>query len=83
MITFQKTNLSVIQWNIRGLVNKQSGLKEVLLSFPCSPDIVLLCETWLTKDKENRIDLPGYKWFSKNRTDKIGGGVCIMVSSKL
>ena len=46
-------------------------------------DIVILCETFLTPDKENHISIPGYCLITKNRTNKKGGGVSILINNKL
>ena len=67
----KNSDLSILQLNIRGLLNKQDLLKNLLL--PIQPDILLLCETWLTNQTENLIDLPGYKCYHKHRKDRIGG----------
>ena len=40
-------DLSIIQLNIRGLLNKQDRLNEIINE--CQADAILLCETWLKK----------------------------------
>ena len=42
-----KADSSIIQLNIRGLLNKQDQIKNLIKS--TKSDIVLLCETWLRK----------------------------------
>ena len=76
-------DLSVLQLNIRGLLNKQHTLKEIIISLQSPPDILLLCETWLKSNVENKVDIPGYKCYHKHRPNKIGGGVSVLVNSKL
>ena len=76
-------DLMVMQLNIRGLISKQDSLKRLLIEFQTSPDIVLLCETWLKWDTENKINIPNYKCYHKHRTDRLGGGVSILVNQKL
>ena len=76
-----KNDLSVMQLNTRGLLNKQGHLIETIRS--CQPDIILLCETWLNTHTETLVDIPGYKLITKNRLDRIGGGVCILVKLRL
>ena len=76
-------DLSVLQLNVRGLLSKQHALKETLLKLQNPPDILLLCETWLKSNAENKVDLPGYKCYHKHRQNKIGGGVSVLVNSKL
>ena len=70
-----KNDLSVMQLNVRGLLNKQYLMKEILLT--TKPDVVLLCETWLTAHTETLLDIPGYKCSHKIRKDRIGGGVSV------
>ena len=76
-----KNDLSVMQLNVRGLLNKQYLLKEILLT--TKPDVVLLCETWLTAHTETLLDIPGYKCSHKIRKDRIGGGVSVLVKANL
>ena len=76
-----KNDLSIIEINIRGLLNKQDHLKDLLRS--CSPDVVLICESWLNSHTESLIDIPGYKLYNKNRIDRIGGGVGMLVKKEL
>ena len=49
LITTEKGDLTIIQLNVRGITSKQSKVKELIdTSFKFNtPDIVLLCETWL------------------------------------
>ena len=75
------TDLKVLQLNIRGLLNKQDRL--VTLLHEHKVDIALLCETWLNNKTEKLLRLPNYKIYSKNRVDKIGGGVCVLSNNKL
>ena len=72
-----------MQVNIRGLMSKQDSLKYLLNEFHTLPDIVLLCETWLKRDTENNIHMPGYKCYHKHRSDRLGGGVSILVRQQL
>ena len=46
------------------------------------PDVILLCETWQTPSSLS-INLPGYKTYSHTRSHKKGGGVAILVNSKI
>ena len=77
----KNSDLTILQLNIRGLLNKQDLLKHLLL--PIQLDILLLCETWLTNQTQYLIDLPGYKCYHKHRKDRIGGGVSVLIRSKL
>ena len=46
-------------------------------------DIVILCETWLTKESEHRISVLGYTYYGDHRKHKKGGGVGFLVSEEL
>ena len=76
-----RNDLSIIHLNIRGLLNKQDQLRKLIAD--TEADIILLCETWLTKIKESHIDQTTHKLTSKHRQDKIGGGVGILVNKNL
>ena len=76
-------DLSVLQLNIRGLISKQDSLKQFLSEFKLLPDILLLCETWLKRETENKINIPSYKCYHKHKIDRLGGGVSILANHKL
>ena len=75
------SSLNILQYNIRGLINKQDDLK--LLLKDNNVDIALICETWLNDYNMSRVDIPGYNLVSMNRENKKGGGVCILVRENL
>ena len=81
----QNSDLSVIQLNVRGLLNKLTQIKHLLsndnVSLPI--DVLLLCETWLKPSTLDLLDLPDYKAFYNTRQDQIGGGTSILVNEKL
>ena len=74
-------NLNILQFNIRGLVNKQDDLRMLLNDY--NIDIVLLCETWLNDTNVHRVDIPGFNLVYKNRESRKGGGVCILLKNNL
>ena len=76
-----KTDLSIIQLNIRGLLNKQDQKKDLLNK--SKSDIVLLCETWLRKDTDSLVNITSHKFYSNYRIDRLGGGVGILVNKSL
>ena len=41
------------------------------------PEIIGLTETWLHSKNEHTANIPGYKLYTSNRSNRIGGGVCI------
>ena len=46
------------------------------------PDVVILCETWLTRFSPS-ITIPGYDLCHKDRQTKKGGGVALLISNKI
>ena len=83
-IKVSSNDLIIMQLNIRGLYSKLSRLRELLndVTTGKKPDILLLCETWQNNNSPLPV-LDGYEFISKNRTHRLGGGVCIFVSKKL
>ena len=67
----QNTDLGVMQLNVRGLLNKQSQIKNLLsdnnVLLPI--DVVLLCETWLKPSTLDLFGIPNYKSFHITRKD--------------
>ena len=65
-LVIDDSKLNIIQFNIRGLLNKQSELCDLLNN--CIGDkinVAILNETWIKKSNLNRIDLPGYNYIGK------------------
>ena len=79
-----QTDLVVIQLNIRGIGSKRSQLIDLIDTSVQSRhrDVLMLSETWLTPFSPKLV-IPGYELFHQDRTNKKGGGVAILVSSKL
>ena len=46
-------------------------------------DVVLLCETWLSKESESLVSIENYKFFSIPRKSRIGGGVATLTDKSL
>ena len=82
-IPCDSSDLSIIQLNIRGLTSKLGDLNYILNnSFSTKhPDIVLLCETWLSCRSPKPI-INGYNVERSDRQHKKGGGVAILISTK-
>ena len=59
-----KNDLSIMQLNIWGLLNKQGRLSELINK--TQTDVVLLCETWLKKETGNLVTLDNHKLFSNH-----------------
>ena len=78
------SDLVVIQLNIRGIGSKRSQLLDLIDTSVQNkhPDVLMLSETWLTPFSPKLV-IPGYELFHQDRKNKKGGGVAILVSSKL
>ena len=75
-------NFIILQHNIRGLLGHQSDLRHLINTLSTknsTPDILLLCETFLTKYTVNMVNIPGYEAISNYRTERKGGGTSILV----
>ena len=83
-------NLFILSLNIANLLSKLSSLKSFLSNLAyndCKPDLIFLVETHIPENQKsgyNKEDLmniiPGYKFFSKGRKERKGGGVGILVN---
>ena len=67
------------------MISKQNDLSKLITS--CFKDqkidIVLLCETWVTKETKKLINIPGYDYIGVERINKKGGGVGLLVAKEL
>ena len=84
LITTEKGDLTIIQLNVRGITSKQMKVKELIDTSIKSntPDIILLCETWLNPFSPG-LTIAGYDTYQNDRIGKKGGGVAILVSTRL
>ena len=76
-----KNDLSIMQINTRGLLNKIDHLRDIINY--SHPDVILLCETWLNTRTLDLVEIKGYKLVNKIRVDRIGGGVGILMKKEL
>ena len=75
--------LKVISFNARSLGRKLDLLNSIL---QCSHyDIVGICETWLDSSFTDAMLVDGHSYsvFRKDRSNRGGGGVCLLVASSL
>ena len=75
-------NFTILQHNIRGLIGHQAKLKllmDTLNSKNSSIDILLLCETFLTKHTIGLVDIPRYDVISNHRKNFKGRGTAIVI----
>ena len=79
-----RTDLVVMQLNIRGIGSKRSQLIDLIDHSVHNKqvDVVLISEMWLTEFSPV-IDIPGFDIHGQDRLHKKGGGVAILISSNL
>ena len=79
-----KTDLCVIQLNVRGLMGKIWEINRLLHENHSKkkPDIIICSETWLKLPAKD-VRLDGYEFIGNNRKNKKGGGVGIFISTAL
>ena len=77
-------DLNVVHLNIRGINLKVTDLKYLIEHSPYDspPDIIALCETWLTKNSPIP-NIPGYEFIHQCRENKRGGGVALLISNRI
>ena len=76
--------LSIIQFNVRGLLNKQLELSELLNAKGHNKvHIAFLNETWVKEKNKNQINVPGYHYIGREHRGKNGGGVGFLIDNKL
>ena len=65
-------NSTVLQLNIRGLLNKQDKLKNLLseIKNDSRVDVAMLVETSLKKNNNKRVKIPGYQFYGFHRKQK-------------
>ena len=64
--------LAILQHNIRGVLGKQDSLKLLLNNIrkDCRVQVILLAETWLTKNSVKWVKIPGYNFIGSHRKSK-------------
>lgn len=73
---------SLIHFNSRSLYKNFEDIKEYLSKIN-KFSVIAVSETWLDVDKACEVELEGYELFTKNRTNKKGGGVALYVDNDL
>ena len=74
-------NLLILQLNIQSILAHQHELKQILRDLEkknSSIDVVLLCETFLTKKTICMVNVVGYTHVGNYRNTKKGGGVSML-----
>jgi len=76
--------LKICVSNVRSLINKLDDFKFSVLNDNC--DLVCVSETWLNSTYPDAFLLNGlsdYVLFRRDRSSRVGGGVCIFAKSDL
>ena len=79
-------NLITMQLNIHSILAHQQELSQLLRYLErkgSHVDIILLCETFLTKKTEKMVNIPGYKLIGNHHPTRKGGGVCILLNENI
>ena len=67
--------------NAQSLPNKMDELQYVLQHN--NVDIAVITESWLKAEQEETCQLPEYKSYNKNRQEKDGGGVSVLIKNDI
>ena len=78
-----QNSLTCVQMNVRGISSKKAEVKYLIdhCLYDDTPDILLLCETWLTPFLPV-LKIPGFETYQRNRIGKKGGGMAILLADK-
>ena len=75
-------NFIVMQLNICSLLSNIGELKLLLTKLEqknLTVDVVLLCETFLSKKTKKLVNIPHYRLYANHRSKYKGGGLAILV----
>lgn len=75
-------SLSCVHFNLRSGRNKQDELEYFFSEAQVNFDVVMFSETWFASE-DDVFTFPTYKSYYMNRTGKRGGGVAMLISSKI
>lgn len=75
----EKDNLLLLNWNSNGISNKSIELQQFLEDKQI--DIACITETHLTSNK--KLFVPGFTIYRRDRPDKAGGGVAVMIRKNI
>ena len=74
--------LSFLHLNIRSLSRNLCGLTSLLSNLDNHFSVVGITETWL-QSSSHSVDIAGYSFIHKHRTEKSGGGVGMYIKSEI
>ena len=76
-------NLNVLNFNIRSFFKNCDEFLALISRSSNDIDVIVLTETWFTKDNLYLCSIPGYRSFHCCRSIKIGGGVSIFIRDSI
>ena len=79
-------NLIIMQINICSILAHQQELSQLLSTLENKDtriDIILLCETFLTRKTEKLVHIPGYNLIGNHQSMRKGGGVCMLLNENI
>lgn len=75
-------NFSILHLNIRSLQSNFNNLTDFLSNLDIKFSIIGITETWL-QDAVHSVDIDGYNFIHKHRSNRSGGGVGLYLSNEL
>ena len=81
--TISDSTLSIVHFNIRSARQNLNSAELFLHNLGFEFKIIALTETWLNDTNCDLYSLNGYNLECKNRTDKTGGGVALLINSEI
>ena len=76
-------NFSILNFNIRSIVNKFDSFKFFLESFKNAFSVISVTETWLNNQNCEDFNLNNYSFITTNRGERKGGGVEMFISDDI
>jgi hypothetical protein len=75
------SSMNILHINCRSIKKNYNSIINVLHMFKAPLSAIAVSESWLTESVHDVYSIPGYNFYAKSRTDKIGGGVGLYVSN--
>ena len=76
--------IRICSHNVNRIESKYEEIKHNLMFSDNQPDVLGLCETFLTKHTtDNELQVPGYVFERKDRTSQGGGGLIVYFSETI
>ena len=74
-----KFQLKVLFWNTRSFLPRKLEVEKIIHSY----DIFICVESWLSPKKKDKILIPGFVTFRKDRIGSKGGGILFLINKRL